>query len=1060
MKITIQNFRYYQGPPSVFHFKSGCITHLAGGSGGGKTTILRAITWVLYGGLRGNALKPVQTSAGKTARAISPNGSRQEIELACEALRKFGAGPSATAVILELPDFSAIIRRKAAATSAVEVELDSPEPKVLRGDSATSWIERSFGTLNLWLSSSSLPQGGRSPLLTLSNAEKFALLYELTFGSVLPASDTSTTELTSEAVALASATETSPAPFVHVVTVATNSAKNAARGAAAKAAGARDNFQDVQTRFGTFSELESGDSPHRDLAEIDAYIAECNRFIDSATKDLATSAAIDNKRRALSVLLTSAKERLSQSRTKVLDAQRGLSEAQSDPRATSYAETLKAKEILENRAAECSLAVSEVELAKQKLDDAESLVSKLKEKVGSAQKAYDEVGASAPTPEQIRSVERYLAAQTRAKSESRLAPIWSPTLKSVVIATSDLIRRTFAALRTSGAPAPWQFLCKVTELATLHKELSKLSLPAATAYAVRAYYLDVAAKQKRRRSLYRKCRRALVVTILGSDDVGEVPSDLEGLRKIEAAVSADLSRRGHLGDIRVECGNCGKEISLCDGGDAKPVVQMADGRTVRFADGTSPTAALELIFSLVKAIEGLNPSWPDLDSRLATLSIDSAGPDPADVAAYIWGAKSGEWTWDPTKALDLYNSLISEFGTGASDRGAPWCADLAKLFKCFGDSPVLDDFETIHNVLSEVSTLKRALPSGLSQLAAHEIEDSLRGMRKAAADEDIAFRILSFAKSELDDAVGVSLRCQEAHARARARLKSLETNAPTPNELKSAEAESVRAVEFERKIAGLEAIVNSAKIDEKSLLAEANELADAVGSLGQPKVPTNLRQNIEEEIASRRARISEAHQERATAMRRAEVRLAHSRYLAAIKGEEATAAKLAAGSEAVRIVASAATRAILDLVNAVTVATNTILADIFPENSPMSISLELAQKGGAVTSAAAGNAVSLIVNHRGTTYDGAGLLSGGETDRLSFALTVALACAAHSPFVLLDECFSSLDDETQDLCFSALRKYLPGKTIINVCHSSVTGAHDDLVVAGGGASARDPPVCV
>lgn len=73
--------------------------------------------------------------------------------------------------------------------------------------------------------------------------------------------------------------------------------------------------------------------------------------------------------------------------------------------------------------------------------------------------------------------------------------------------------------------------------------------------------------------------------------------------------------------------------------------------------------------------------------------------------------------------------------------------------------------------------------------------------------------------------------------------------------------------------------------------------------------------------------------------------------------------------------------------------------------------------------------------------------SGGESDRISLALSLAMSTLSSFPFVFLDECLSSLDPPTRDLCIQSLRTLSPrlNKTFIVVCHSCVLGNFDHII---------------
>jgi len=71
-------------------------------------------------------------------------------------------------------------------------------------------------------------------------------------------------------------------------------------------------------------------------------------------------------------------------------------------------------------------------------------------------------------------------------------------------------------------------------------------------------------------------------------------------------------------------------------------------------------------------------------------------------------------------------------------------------------------------------------------------------------------------------------------------------------------------------------------------------------------------------------------------------------------------------------------------------------------------------------------------------------LSGGEMSRLMIAFTVAIAELNRIPFLLLDECFSSLDEDTSERVLHAIRDNFHG-TILCIAHQMTTGLYDTVL---------------
>lgn len=88
--------------------------------------------------------------------------------------------------------------------------------------------------------------------------------------------------------------------------------------------------------------------------------------------------------------------------------------------------------------------------------------------------------------------------------------------------------------------------------------------------------------------------------------------------------------------------------------------------------------------------------------------------------------------------------------------------------------------------------------------------------------------------------------------------------------------------------------------------------------------------------------------------------------------------------------------------------------------------------------------LNIYIKHRGTEYDNINQLSGGEADRISLGLILALNKVSNSPVILLDECISSLDGSLKESCISAM-KQLRNKTIICVDHEAVEGYYDTTI---------------
>lgn len=141
------------------------------------------------------------------------------------------------------------------------------------------------------------------------------------------------------------------------------------------------------------------------------------------------------------------------------------------------------------------------------------------------------------------------------------------------------------------------------------------------------------------------------------------------------------------------------------------------------------------------------------------------------------------------------------------------------------------------------------------------------------------------------------------------------------------------------------------------------------------------------------------------------------------------------------IINEVSTNAMDEIVGSINETTNLILRDLFEDE----IQVLLATHKTLKTKDKIKLQVNLQILYRGLTYDNPSQLSGGEQDRISLALTLALAKVNGSSILLLDECMASIGAELRERCLKTLRIHMPNKTILHVCHEIVEGQHDSTV---------------
>ena len=72
-------------------------------------------------------------------------------------------------------------------------------------------------------------------------------------------------------------------------------------------------------------------------------------------------------------------------------------------------------------------------------------------------------------------------------------------------------------------------------------------------------------------------------------------------------------------------------------------------------------------------------------------------------------------------------------------------------------------------------------------------------------------------------------------------------------------------------------------------------------------------------------------------------------------------------------------------------------------------------------------------------------LSGGELDRVSLAITLALSRVTGSRILLLDECIASLGDELVQSAIETVKKYAKNKIVVIISHDGQEGLYDNVI---------------
>jgi exonuclease SbcC len=134
--------------------------------------------------------------------------------------------------------------------------------------------------------------------------------------------------------------------------------------------------------------------------------------------------------------------------------------------------------------------------------------------------------------------------------------------------------------------------------------------------------------------------------------------------------------------------------------------------------------------------------------------------------------------------------------------------------------------------------------------------------------------------------------------------------------------------------------------------------------------------------------------------------------------------------------------AITNFINSINIHAQTYLDIFFPDN-PIIVRIKPFKtvKKGSIDKPQ----INIEIDYKGMDIDQS-MLSGGELSRVILSYALAFGEIFNSPFILLDECTSSLDQNLTSIVFEGIRENFRGKLVILIAHQIVTGVFDRQVI--------------
>ena len=941
MRLTVSRFRAYVDTVT-FEFQPAQLNLIAGASGRGKSTLLEAIYWCLFGSML----------------HIYPTGTT-------------GHKDTPTVVMLELPELGGVWIRRRRPPETIEVYVpttagsggaERKESKVpalpalpapaskrgvasLVGDAAQAHIIALFGSKELWMASTYLRQSARCPLLTVSSAEKFQLLHELTFGGGdsmehdMP--DFYTAKVDAEMYRVKEFITTHTGRYNGIMETYTQALRTH-RGACALWGTRPTTATAVAEIKDTLAKMEATLAgtrvQHRKACEKEAARKEALAAQSVATQQLAKLQEQVRPTEPLLLRQTELREQLSQAkhRTTLLARRADLTARQAG---------------LPVLPTHCTLSEAEVTARRVHVDSALQCHAK-----------YTALGVHPTTcAEEIATCQRKLAhhaeqMETHKRWETDVAKAASAHEAAVAEHT-----RTCAQARRDHAVLEQHRRSVAERNALLQSEYTARQRAVILQQQQHARYLrDVQAYEvscmKREDAVAAVAAQHREYSTHYYWYTEAYPGDTHPERKVH-----------HLHQLLQElaCPHCGAGVRHVG---------------PRLEKGTTTPAVREQCTDHITRIQALIAATAELRRREAAAAAaavptvptaveEPPGPPPSPTLAELPTVPTLLLPPKPTKPTAL----------------PPPRVDLTAI--------------QVRQLHERSAQLEALVPPELPLDAARRELDSLTAMT--------TYRDLHLQLASLTEQLGTdSTAPTELAATLTAALVRADAELTTQHKL------GAQITLLRRQVSTLlppVATPTSAKLHEdiSTLELKVKELAALVAA-GTTAV----------DLAERKVQLEEDH---STLMQYAE----YESHLTRLKV----------------VIAEVATSAMDTIVSSINVTANLILKELFVDDIRILLQTHRQLKTKDRTKLQ----VNLQILYRGLEYDSPAQLSGGEQDRISFAITLALAKLNPSPLVLLDECMSALDAGLRERCLKALRVHLPSKTMIHVCHEIVEGFHDHTV---------------
>lgn len=983
MKVVIENFCKYSS--YEVEFKSLKVCLLEGASGDGKTTIFEAIKFCLYG-ICGN---------------IYPIGQP-------------GTSQRKTKVEITLPEHKNIVITRSKPPEVLEIKI---RKKQITGNAAQEYIYKIFGDLNSFLATSYLPQGNRHPLLALSNKEKLELLTQLTFGID---SDDHPDKLLKN-------TE--------------DHSKKIIKKLDTKLTQEQMLVKQLSSEYQEFSPS--------DVETIDQGIEDLSSQISSLQKEITQVQKLENQQQHLNKLIKDISKELE----KVPDY--------------DLAEIERLSELISIR--ERYLKISKVDPVDNPgydLQDLEETQRRLLE-IQKLELKLEKLEVYPFTENQIYDEIKFRELTSKIKEDYQQIPILNSEYtisklgdyKEAIVLLSKipkiywrLPQGSYLEFMNAVLTKPKKYQSLEIDLEEVEEKISSQKIykkeqeicsKLGIEYDLESCqnYLSEIETHVKNQEIYRKFKKVKEIIDKLTPEESKYISIINKHKHLsEKYEVTDPQQLEYRQGKTLECPCCREKLILKDSSLTKYQADPIPDEDLE---------SLKIYFQKISSLENLK-----MDKYRADLSELLEGPiytdkDLTEILSNLEEIRNFK-----------YPQVDDSYDWNLVKKSVEWRLELKRYTRppeeVLEDPKYRTNLQNYVYIQNEIQKLDLNIPFEELQVAVSQIEDYQNAQEYFQIKDEISRLSLHPELSKIKDLKNLLVKynknstIREQYLQQIKELSEIENPYPEVN-LEEAIFNTKKYYQYQEYLSKIKEL----EITDLSEL----DLVDGITQeyLREQTKLNHKRQTLTTQMINLKTEYEQITIKKSSEMLRGELQelqekhsellftLDHSQKCLKIAKKRAKINQLEMSRNASlrikELISNVRNTVLKDFIVSFNSVLNQVLGELFSENMTVKLRLEKQNKSNHKVR----QVVNFGIYYKGYEFDNPNILSGGERDRLSLAILIALAYTNGSKIVMLDECLASLNEELRLICIKTINKYLPHKTVINVCHSVTQGYHDEVV---------------